>query len=109
MLALNKIDLVDPPRLLPVIDRYASAFSFRAIVPMSALTGDGLDRLEREILAALPEGEPLFPEDYLTDQTERTLAAELIREKVLRTRAMNCRTRRPSSSTSSRSRPRAQA
>ena len=53
-------------------------------MPISALTGDGVDALEQEILAALPEGEPLYPDDYLTDQTERTLAAELIREKVLR-------------------------
>ena len=53
-------------------------------MPVSALNGDGVDALEREILAALPEGEPLYPDDYLTDQTERTLAAELIREKVLR-------------------------
>ncbi len=83
VLALNKIDLIDPPRLLPLIDRYASAFSFRAIVPISAHTGDGLDRLEREIVDALPEGEPLFPEGYFTDQTERTLAAEIVREKVL--------------------------
>jgi GTP-binding protein Era len=51
---------------------------------VSALTGAGLDLLEREILATLPEGEPLYPEEYLTDQTERALAAELIREKVLR-------------------------
>ncbi len=52
-------------------------------MPVSALTGDGVDALEAEILAALPEGEPLYPDDYLTDQTERTLAAELVREKVL--------------------------
>jgi GTPase len=83
VLALNKIDLIDPPRLLPLIDRYAGGFSFRAIVPISAHTGDGLDRLEREIVDALPEGEPLFPEGYFTDQTERTLAAEIVREKVL--------------------------
>jgi GTPase len=83
VLALNKIDLIEPTRLLPIIDSYAKAFPFAAIVPISAWTGDGVDRLEREILAALPEGEPLFPEGYFTDQTERTLAAELIREKVL--------------------------
>jgi GTP-binding protein Era len=62
---------------------YGEAASFEAIVPVSALTGEGLDALEREIVAALPEGAPLYPEEYLTDQTERTLAAELIREKVL--------------------------
>jgi GTPase len=84
ILALNKIDRVHKPRLLPVIDRYARAVDFRAIVPVSALTGDGVSALEAQILAALPEGEPLYPEQYLTDQTERSLAAELIREKVLR-------------------------
>jgi GTP-binding protein Era len=57
---------------------------FRGVVPVSALTGDGVDALEQEILALLPDGDPLYPEDYLTDQTERTLAAELVREKVLR-------------------------
>jgi GTP-binding protein Era len=69
--------------LLPLIDQYARADRFRAIVPISALSGDGVAALEGEILAALPEGDPLYPEDYLTDQTERGLAAELIREKVL--------------------------
>jgi GTP-binding protein Era len=83
ILALNKVDLVAKPRLLPLIERYVAAHSFKAVVPMSARTGDGFDVLEREILAALPEGEPLYPEDYLTDQTERGLAAEMIREKVL--------------------------
>jgi GTP-binding protein Era len=83
ILALNKIDATDKPRLLPLMQRYATAHEFKAIVPISALTGDGVDRLEQEILAALPEAEPLYPADYLTDQTERTLAAEMIREKVL--------------------------
>jgi GTP-binding protein Era len=84
VVALNKIDQLHKPRLLPIIARYANEASIRAIVPVSALSGDGVDTLEREILAALPAGEPLYPEEYLTDQTERTLAAELIREKVLR-------------------------
>jgi GTP-binding protein Era len=83
ILALNKIDAIDKPQLLPMMERYASAHEFTAIVPVSALTGDGVDQLEHEILAALPEGDPLYPTDYLTDQTERTLAAEMIREKVL--------------------------
>jgi GTP-binding protein Era len=83
VLALNKVDLVKKPVLLPLIESYAKALPFRAIVPVSALARDGVDVLEREILAALPEGEALYPEDYLTDQTERTLAAEMIREKVL--------------------------
>lgn len=84
VLALNKVDALHKPKLLPLMQRYASALPFMAIVPISALSGEGLDALEREILAALPEGDPLFPEDYFTDQTERTLTAELIREKVLR-------------------------
>jgi GTP-binding protein Era len=84
VLALNKADLVRPKsNLLPLMQQYAAALPFRAVVPVAALTGEGLPALEAEILAALPEGDPLFPEDYLTDQTQRTLAAELIREKVL--------------------------
>lgn len=83
VLALNKVDLVRKSALLPVIESYARAADFAAVVPISAIDGDGVDRLEPEILAALPEGEALFPEDYLTDQSQRTLAAELIREKVL--------------------------
>ncbi|MEO7193128.1 MAG: GTPase Era [Vicinamibacterales bacterium] len=84
VLALNKVDQIRKPKLLPIIERYAAAMSFRGIVPVSALAGDGVGALEQEILSALPEGEPLFPDDYLTDQTQRTLAAELVREKVLR-------------------------
>jgi len=84
ILALNKVDAIRKPALLPLIDRYAKSEVFRTIVPISALSGDGVDALEAEILAALPDGEPLYPDDYLTDQTQRTLAAELIREKVLR-------------------------
>jgi GTP-binding protein Era len=84
LLALNKVDRVHKPGLLPIIDRYARAALFKAIVPISALNGDGVPALEAEILAALPSGEPLYPDHYLTDQTERNLAAELVREKVLR-------------------------
>jgi GTP-binding protein Era len=83
ILALNKVDLIEKRRLLPLIRQYAEALPFKAIVPVSALTGDGRAELEQEILQALPEGEALYPEDYLTDQSERTLAAELVREKVL--------------------------
>jgi GTP-binding protein Era len=83
VLVLNKIDRVRKPALLPIIQQYMGVAEFAAVVPVSAMTGDGADILEREILAALPEGDPLYPEDYLTDQTQRTLAAELIREKVL--------------------------
>jgi len=83
VLALNKVDRLHKPALLPLISRYSQTGTFAAIVPIAALSGDGVPVLEQEILAALPEGEPLFPDDYFTDQTERTLAAELIREKVL--------------------------
>jgi len=83
ILALNKVDLVRKDALLPMIDQYAKAVEFKAIVPLSAVKGDGVPGLEQEIFAALPEGEPVYDEDYLTDQTERTLAAELVREKVL--------------------------
>jgi GTP-binding protein Era len=75
ILALNKIDAVKKNELLPII---------AAIVPISAFTKEGLQGLTAEILAALPEGERLFDEDFLTDQPMRAMAAELIREKVLR-------------------------
>lgn len=83
VLVLNKIDQIDKPRLLPLMQQYAAALPFKAIVPVSALTGDGQAELLKAIIAALPEGQALYPEDYLTDQSERHLAAELVREKVL--------------------------
>ncbi len=83
VLALNKIDRMAKPRLLPLIDHYREQREFAAIVPLSALTGDGVARLEGVILDELPEGEPLYPDDYLTDQPERVLVAETVREKVL--------------------------
>jgi GTP-binding protein Era len=83
VLALNKIDLIAKNRLLPIIDRYSRARDFAAIVPVSALTGDGSDALVGELLQLLPVGEPLYPEDYLTDQPERVLVAETVREKLL--------------------------
>lgn len=84
ILALNKIDLIHKPRLLPLMEYFGKAYPFAAIVPISAGTGDGVEALEAEILARLPEAQPVYPQDYLTDQTERTLAGELIREKLLR-------------------------
>jgi GTPase len=83
VLVLNKIDLVAKARLLPLIEQVQRWREFAAIVPVSAATGDGVDRLERVLLEQLPEGEPGFPEDYLTDQPERALVAETVREKVL--------------------------
>ena len=84
VLVLNKIDLVPKARLLPLIERARTWHDFVAIVPVSALTGDGIDRLERELLGQIPEGEALYPEDFLTDQPERSLVAETVREKLLR-------------------------
>jgi GTPase len=83
VLVLNKIDLLAKSKLLPLIAQLRGWREFAAIVPISAATGDGVDALERELLAQLPEGERLFPEDYLTDQPERVLVAETVREKVL--------------------------
>jgi len=83
ILALNKIDRVPKPKLLPLIDAFAKAFPFAALVPISALKGAGCDELLREILQNLPEGEPFFPEDQITDQPERFLAGEIIREKAI--------------------------
>jgi GTP-binding protein Era len=85
VLVLNKIDLIAKPKLLPLIEqlRSFSEKEFTAIVPISASTGDGVEALERVLIDALPEGEAMYPEDYLTDQPERTLVAETVREKVL--------------------------
>jgi GTPase len=82
-LILNKIDLIKKTRLLPLIQQYSEAGSFAEIVPVSATTGDNVDRLERALVDRLPEGEALFPPEYLTDQPERVLAAEMVREKLL--------------------------
>lgn len=85
LLALNKIDLLSgKARLLPLIERYRSLKDFAGYIPVSAATGDGLDILRDAIIKRLPEGPPHFAADYITDQPERFLAAELIREKALR-------------------------
>ncbi len=83
ILAVNKIDGLPKPKLLPLIDAYQKAFEFAAIVPISALKGNGCEELVEEILRALPEGEPHFPEDQVTDQPERFLAAEIVRGKAI--------------------------
>ena len=82
-LILNKIDLIKKSRLLPIMQQYSELASFAEIVPVSAGTGDNVDRLERVIIDRLPEGEALYPPDYLTDQPERFFAAEIVREKLL--------------------------
>jgi GTP-binding protein Era len=83
VLVLNKIDLVTKTRLLPLMEQVQRWHDFAAIVPVSAATGDGVERLERVLLEQMPEGERGFPDDYLTDQPERALVAETVREKVL--------------------------
>jgi GTP-binding protein Era len=85
VLAVNKTDLVPNKReLLPLIDAYRQAMPFQSIVPISAITGDGVDLLLDQIRQLLPDGPCYFPEDHLTDQPERFLVAELVREKVFR-------------------------
>lgn len=83
VLALNKIDLIAKPALLPRMAWFQERYRFADIVPIAARTGDGVAALEAVIDKHLPEGEPAFPEDYLTDQPERRIAAELVREQVL--------------------------
>jgi GTPase len=83
-LLLNKIDLVRKSKLLPIIDWYRGLADFAEIIPLSAETGDNVERLERAIIERLPEGEPRYPPDYLTDQPERFFAAEMVREQLLR-------------------------
>ena len=83
VLVLNKIDLVAKKNLLPLMESAQRWHDFAAIVPVSAQTGDGVERLEQVLLEQLPESESIYPEDFLTDQAERTLVAEIVREKVL--------------------------
>jgi GTP-binding protein Era len=82
-LVINKIDLIKKEVLLPLIDEYRSLHPFDRIVPVSALTGEGIPLLLSEILNVLPESPPLYPTDMITDQTERFLVAEIVREKVI--------------------------
>jgi GTP-binding protein Era len=84
VLALNKIDrLEDKAVLLPLIEKYKAACDFAEYVPVSARTGEGLEELKKAILGRLPEGPAHFPADYITDQPERFLAGEMVREKIL--------------------------
>jgi GTP-binding protein Era len=82
IMVLNKIDLMDRKKVLPLIDSYSKMFPFKAVIPVSALGGDGLDSLFSEILTLLPMGPRYFPEDIPTDASERFLCAEIVREKV---------------------------
>jgi GTP-binding protein Era len=84
ILAVNKVDaLRDKGLLLPLMDTWGKAFAWKAMVPISALTGDGVERLEKEMIELLPEGEPLYPDpDMITDRATRWIGAEFIREQV---------------------------
>jgi GTP-binding protein Era len=82
-LILNKIDLMKKTRLLPILQEYSQLGNFAEIIPVSAATGDNIDRLVRVLVDRLPEGEPRYPADYLTDQPERLFAGEIVREKLL--------------------------
>jgi GTP-binding protein Era len=84
VLILNKLDIVSKKRLMPLIDQLHKERDWTHIVPVSALTGENVDRLEQVLLDSLPEGEQLYPDDYLTDQPERALVSEMVREQVLR-------------------------
>ena len=83
-LVINKIDRIAPPILLPLIDMWRRRLEFADIVPISALKGDGVDRLVELFVATLPQGPSLYPEDALTDLPERFIGAEIIREKLFR-------------------------
>ncbi len=84
LLVLNKVDLIAKNKLLPLIDHYRKAHPFVEIVPVSAVDGTNVDVLETLFLQHLPEGEPLYPPDYVTDQSEKFAASEIVREQVLR-------------------------
>lgn len=85
LLVLNKVDLLHKNKgaVLPLIEQYRAIFDFAAYLPISASKGDGLAELRQAIVERLPEGPAYFPEDHITDQPDRFLAAELVREKIL--------------------------
>ncbi len=83
ILLINKVDLVEKERILPLIAEYSQAYDFKEIIPISAIKGEDKDKVLSAIEKYLPEGEKFYPDDMLTDQTEKVLAQELIREKLL--------------------------
>jgi GTP-binding protein Era len=83
VMALNKIDTLPKPRILPALETWSRFHDFDEIVPVSALKGDNVDRLESVLVSKLPEGQRLYPEDFLTDQPERFFVAEIVRERIL--------------------------
>ena len=84
MLIINKIDLVKPPKLLKLIQQYSERFKFAEVIPISAKGGDGVPQMLQAIEPRLPEGPQYYPGDMLTDQPERFIVAELVREKIMR-------------------------
>lgn len=84
ILAFNKIDRIAKPKLLPLIDRYARLHNFEEVLPISALRGEALDEVVSAVVRLLPAGPRYFPPDIYTDQPERFLAGEIVREKVIR-------------------------
>jgi GTP-binding protein Era len=83
ILLLNKIDIIAKSRLLPIMQRYGEAYDFLEIIPVSAIKRENLDVVRDKIFEHLPEGEPLYDAEYFTDRTEKFLAGEFIREKIL--------------------------
>ena len=83
-LIINKIDLVEPPSLLKLIQQYTDRFMFAEVIPVSAKGGDGVPQMLQTIESYLPEGPQYYPDDMLTDQPERFIVAELVREKIMR-------------------------
>lgn len=84
ILIINKIDTVEKQSLLPLIDLYKDIFSFKEIIPISALKGDGVNILIERIIYYLPVGQKIYPDDMITDQAERFIVAEFIREKIMK-------------------------
>lgn len=85
VLVVNKVDKVkEKEQLLPLLQQLSAKMDFAAVIPLSALKGANVPDLERIVFDALPEAEPMFPEEYVTDRSERFLAAELVREKLMR-------------------------
>jgi GTPase len=82
LLIINKIDTISKSLLLPLIDTVRGLYNFRSIIPLSALNGDGIGDLLAVVMELLPEGQPYFPDDTLTDQSERFIVGEIIREKI---------------------------
>ncbi|MCX7913759.1 MAG: GTPase Era [Thermodesulfovibrionales bacterium] len=82
-LIINKVDTIKKPYLLPLIEKYNSLFQFTEIIPISALEGDGIDVLLETIVKYLPEGPKYYPDDLITDQLERFMVSEIIREKIM--------------------------